>query len=85
MMLDVPRKMSPTAMCSRSKSAASIFAWVPLPLPWMPMMTYFRIPATFARKQAAGSWPHGYAAARVYHDRGAGPGIAPGWPRVWAG
>ncbi len=36
-------------------------------------MTYFRIPATFARKQAAGSWPHGYAAARgdiALHDTG---------------
>src|ERR1700730_14525566 len=37
------RKISPTAICSRSKPPASIFACVPLPLPWMPMMTYFRM------------------------------------------
>src|SRR6478672_8741189 len=37
------RKMSPTLMCTRSRSAASMPAWVPLPLPWTPMMTYLRI------------------------------------------
>src|SRR5690242_1060634 len=37
------RKMSPTLMCTRSRSAASRTAWVPLPLPWTPMMTYLRI------------------------------------------
>jgi hypothetical protein len=34
------RKMSPTEMCTRSKSAASSLACVPLPQPWTPMMTY---------------------------------------------
>src|SRR6476620_3536574 len=37
------RKMSPTLMCTRSRSAASRTAWVTLPLPWTPMMTYLRI------------------------------------------
>src|SRR5215467_3161767 len=37
------RKMSPTLMCTRSRSAASMAACVPLPLPWTPMMTYLRM------------------------------------------
>src|SRR5215472_15787222 len=36
------RKMSPMAMCTRSRSLASMPAWVPLPLPWTPIMTYLR-------------------------------------------
>src|SRR5215469_15810308 len=36
------RKMSPTAICTRSRSSASILACVPLPLPWTPIMTYLR-------------------------------------------
>ncbi len=38
------RKMSPTEMWTRSRSAASSLACVPLPLPWMPMITYLRTP-----------------------------------------
>src|ERR1700730_5248876 len=37
------RKRSPTLMCSRFRSSASNFACVPLPLPWIPMMTYLRM------------------------------------------
>src|SRR5580658_11214719 len=37
------RKMSPTAMCTRSKSAASIWLCVPFPLPCTPMITYLRM------------------------------------------
>src|SRR5215469_13470633 len=35
--------MSPTLMCTRLRSSASISLWVPLPLPWMPMITYLRM------------------------------------------
>src|ERR1700758_4863978 len=38
--------MSPTAMCTRSRSLASIALWVPLPLPWTPMITYLRMGVT---------------------------------------
>src|SRR5215469_3648655 len=41
------RKMSPTLMCTRSRSALRMAACVPLPLPWTPMMTYLRIPPPF--------------------------------------
>src|SRR5215469_4688924 len=34
--------MSPTAICTRSRSSASMLDWVPLPLPWTPRMTYLR-------------------------------------------
>ena len=37
------RKISPTLICTRSRSSASIVAWVPLPLPCTPMMTYLRM------------------------------------------
>src|SRR5215472_6381691 len=40
------RKMSPTEMWTRSRSPASMVLWVPLPLPWTPMMTYFRMRVT---------------------------------------
>src|SRR5438552_1830828 len=52
------RKMSPTPMCTRSRSAASRPAWVPLPLPWTPMMTYLRI----APPSHTGGHPAGPAA-----------------------
>src|SRR5215207_7317515 len=32
------------ASCSRSRASARSLAWVPLPLPWAPMMMYLRIP-----------------------------------------
>src|SRR6266566_8266665 len=35
--------MSPTLMCSRSRSSARSLACVPLPLPWMPMITNLRM------------------------------------------
>src|SRR6266540_2966982 len=35
------RKMSPTLMCTMSRSPQSIALWVPLPLPWTPIITYF--------------------------------------------
>ena len=38
----IQRKMSPTLMCSRLRSSASSLAWVPLPLPWIPMMMNLR-------------------------------------------
>src|SRR5689334_6094583 len=41
--------MSPTLMCTRSKCRASMVAWVPLPLPCTPMITYFRMTATLRR------------------------------------
>src|SRR6516165_8148184 len=37
------RKMSPTLMCTRPRSAASMWLWVPLPLPCTPMITYLRM------------------------------------------
>src|SRR5580658_5444796 len=37
------RKMSPTLMCTMSRSAASSWLWVPLPLPCTPMITYLRM------------------------------------------
>src|SRR6266545_4962883 len=37
------RKISPTPMWTRSRSAASIWACVPLPLPCTPMITYLRM------------------------------------------
>src|SRR3954467_9802103 len=37
------RKMSPTLMCTMSRPPQSSPAWVPLPLPWTPMITYLRI------------------------------------------
>src|SRR5579859_6875790 len=37
------RKMSPTLMCTMSRSAASSWLCVPLPLPCTPMITYLRI------------------------------------------
>src|SRR6516165_7096807 len=37
------RKMSPTLMCTRFRSAASRWLWVPLPLPCTPMITYLRM------------------------------------------
>src|SRR5215469_10819395 len=48
------RKMSPTAMWTRSRSPASNPAWVPLPLPWTPIMTYLR-----TRQATAPSSPTG--------------------------
>src|SRR6516162_3712799 len=35
--------MSPTLMCARSRSAASSWPCVPLPLPCTPMITYLRM------------------------------------------
>src|ERR1700723_1898651 len=37
------RKMSPTLMCTMSRSAASSWLCVPLPLPCTPMITYLRM------------------------------------------
>src|SRR5580698_3941277 len=37
------RKMSPTLMCTRSRSDASSWLCVPLPLPCTPMITYLRM------------------------------------------
>src|SRR5437773_5577344 len=49
------RKMSPTLMCTRSRSCAIMIAWVPLPLPWTPMITYFRMPAPCHRRTGKAS------------------------------
>src|SRR6476660_7643386 len=54
------RKMSPTPMWTRSRSAASSWLCVPLPLPCTPMITYLRMSSawhTQAEPALAGS-PH---------------------------
>src|SRR5580700_7180589 len=53
------RKMSPTLMCTRSRSSASILACVPLPLPCTPMITYLRMSSAWHRVHAtvAGGQP----------------------------
>src|SRR5262247_4020200 len=68
------RKMSPTLMCTRSRSAASMPAWVPLPLPWTPMMTYLRmLPALHTKGGAlAAKW-----SGVVAQDRLGGAGGLP--------
>src|SRR2546421_6209625 len=55
------RKMSPTLMCTRSRSAASRLPCELLPLPGTPMMTYFRM------QLPSHTGPRG--AGRVTHDR----------------
>src|SRR5690349_13049163 len=45
--------MSPTLMCTRSRSSRSILAWVPLPLPCTPMITYLRIDFPSVRRAEA--------------------------------
>src|SRR5437879_2537466 len=46
--------MSPTLICTRSRSSASRMACVPLPLPCTPMITYFRMtPAWHASRGAS--------------------------------
>src|SRR5690242_10528275 len=46
--------MSPTLICTRSRSVASSVACVPLPLPCTPMITYFRMtPAWHATRGAS--------------------------------
>ena len=53
------RKMSPTLMCTRSRSSASILACVPLPLPCTPMITYLRMSSAWHKTHAtvAGGQP----------------------------
>src|SRR5580704_19061394 len=53
------RKMSPTLMCTRSRSSASILACVPLPLPCTPMITYLRMSSAWHETHAtvAGGQP----------------------------
>src|SRR5258708_39789330 len=48
------RRISPTLMCTRSRSAASIALCVPLPLPCTPMMTYLRMPPAWNTAWACG-------------------------------
>src|SRR5579863_10020388 len=68
------RKMSPTLMCTRSRSAASIWLCVPLPLPWTPIMTYLRIPSAWhmrtPRTRSGRLSPGPAAAGRVRPRRG---------------
>src|SRR5262245_47873931 len=44
--------MSPTLICTRSRSRLSMDAWVPLPLRWTPMIPYLPMPATTAPRDA---------------------------------
>src|SRR5919199_2784260 len=56
------RKMSPTLMCTRSRSLQSSSLCVPLPLPWTPMMTYLRMMFLLLRSVPAvvGAQPRGH-------------------------
>ena len=65
------RKMSPTLMCSRSRPSAISLAWVPLPLPWMPMMMNLWTGPLPVRS----AWRRPSAPARSYRPT---PGHLPG-------
>src|SRR6516164_9538617 len=49
------RKMSPTPMWTRSRSAASIWLCVPLPLPCTPMITYLRMSSAWHMQAGPGA------------------------------
>src|SRR5215469_9192901 len=49
------RKMSPTPIWTRSRSAASIWLCVPLPLPCTPMITYLRMSSAWHMNRCVGA------------------------------
>src|SRR5580658_2865166 len=72
--------MSPTLMCTMSRSAASSWLWVPLPLPCTPMITYLRMSPAWHTQGGVGilRGPGGRALARIGGtlDGLGGPGFA---------
>src|ERR1700749_3457098 len=52
------RKMSPTPIWTRSRSAASSWLCVPLPLPCTPMITYLRMSSAWHTQRGVGAGGH---------------------------